>query len=195
MSDTSANWSEVGARVTDLGRKLRTHFEQQRAATTPSDQVPPDQTSPGASGTATPTPDGHATVGGGGPAGSPGGDSESDRVHEALRKLGDAVDGVVDALGSAVKDPTIKEDVKQVGTALTGALSTSFAVISDDLRQAFRRRSNPQPDPTPPATPTATATTTATATPTPAVPADPIVDRATDTDPTTTPPTDPAGDR
>lgn len=152
MSDIGANWTEVGAKVTDLGRKLRTHFEQQRAATpgAPSEPAPGaarvDATTGSDGG---PTGDGAASETAGEGRRAPGAaGNEGDRVHEALRRLGDAVDGVVEALGSAVKDPTIKDDVKQVGTALTGALSASFAVISDDLRQAFRRMSSQQQNPT-----------------------------------------------
>ncbi len=145
MSDTTANWGEVGSKVTDLGRTLRTHFEQQRNATAPAASGAGPETARDGD----PAPNA-GPAGDGGAAEDGGAAGDGDRVHEALRKLGDAVDGVVDALGSAVKDPTIKEDVKQVGSALTGALSASFATISDDLRQAFRRMSNQQQDPTTP---------------------------------------------
>lgn len=147
MNETRASWGEVGAKVTDLGRKLRTHFDQQRAA----GEDEPRQPGPDAAGT--------ATDGGPDPVvakdTAPG--TDGDRVQEAVRKLTDAVDGVVEALGSVVKDPAIKNDLKQVGSALTGAMSASFADISDDLRQAFKRKSNHQDQPTTPTPPTATA--------------------------------------
>ena len=68
-----------------------------------------------------------------------GADGKDEQVNEAVRKLADAIDGVVDAVGAAVKDPAVKEDVKGVGSALSDALSASFADISEDLRRAFRR--------------------------------------------------------
>ncbi len=84
--------------------------------------------------------------------GATGADTARDaRVHEAVRKLGDALDGVLDAVGAAVKDPAVKDDVKQVGTALSDALATTFAEISDDLRRAFRHadRDDKPHEPTP----------------------------------------------
>ncbi len=62
-----------------------------------------------------------------------------ERVHDAVRKLADALDGVFDAVGAAVKDPAVKDDVRQTGTALSEAIATTFAEISDDLRRTFRR--------------------------------------------------------
>lgn len=128
MSETPASWGEVGNKVSDLGTKLRAHFEQSRSSSAAGE--PGSAESAGSAGSAS-------------EAGA-----EGDRLHETLRKLGDALDGVVDALGAVVKDPAVKDDVKQVGTALTGALAASFAEISDDLRHAFRRGA-PRETPTP----------------------------------------------
>ncbi len=129
MPDTAATWSDVGSRFSALGQNLRTHFDQART-TAPADASPADAAAAAA---------------------------DNDRVREALHKLGDALDGVIDAVGSAVKDPAVKADVKQVGSALSNALSSSFAEVSDDLRKAFRRATHhdgegpPAPaDPPPP---------------------------------------------
>lgn len=144
MPDTAATWSDVGSRFSALGQNLRTHFDQARTAA-PAD-ANPDDPSPADTTTA------DATA-----ADSAAAAADNDRVREALRKLGDALDGVIDAVGSAVKDPAVKADVKQVGSALSNALSSSFAEVSDDLRKAFRRATHhdgegpPAPaDPPPP---------------------------------------------
>ncbi len=141
MPDTAATWSDVGSRFSALGQNLRTHFDQARTAA-PADANPADA-SPGDT-TAADTTAADAAA-------------DNDRVREALHKLGDALDGVIDAVGSAVKDPAVKADVKQVGSALSNALSSSFAEVSDDLRKAFRRATHhdgegpPAPaDPPPP---------------------------------------------
>ncbi len=126
MPDTAATWSDVGSRFSALGQNLRTHFDQARTAK-PADSSPADTTVGDADPGDTTEADAAATA------------ADNDRVREALRKFGDALDGVIDAVGSAVKDPAVKADVKQVGSALSNALSSSFAEVSDDLRKAFRR--------------------------------------------------------
>lgn len=67
-------------------------------------------------------------------------EGESAEVKQALDRLGDAVDGAFDAMRNAVKDPAVKEDVRQVSTTLRDALANSFSEVSDDLRDSFRRR-------------------------------------------------------
>ena len=82
----------------------------------------------------------------------PAPDDETERanaaVDAAVRKLAGAIDDVVDAVTAAVKDPAVKADVKGVGSALSEAMSASFAEVSDDLRRAFRRRDGDGPDAT-----------------------------------------------
>lgn len=59
-------------------------------------------------------------------------------LKKALEDLRDAVDGAFDAVGNAVGDPAVKEDARDVARSLRGALSTTFADVSDDLRSCFR---------------------------------------------------------
>jgi len=84
--------------------------------------------------------------------------ARDERVHEAVRKLADALDGVFDAVGAAVKDPAVKDDVRQTGTALSEAIATTFADISDDLRRTFRRTQDDAPDAGTPSTPDTSGT-------------------------------------
>ncbi len=112
----SAAWSDVGARFSALGQKLRSHFEQVR-----HDEPTPGGGSGEGEGATTPKQD-------------------DDALQSALRKLGDAIDGVIDAVGAAVKDPAVKADVKDVGSTLSAAFSKSFAEVSEDLRNAFNRQ-------------------------------------------------------
>ncbi|HET6950675.1 MAG TPA: hypothetical protein VFI47_09880 [Acidimicrobiales bacterium] len=59
-------------------------------------------------------------------------------VKKALEELRDAVDGAFDAVGNAVGDPAVKDDARDVASALRAALSTTFSEVSDDLRGCFR---------------------------------------------------------
>jgi hypothetical protein len=69
--------------------------------------------------------------------GAPEGDGE---LRQALDELREAVDKTFDAVGNAVRDPAVKEDAREVARALRGALATTFAEASDDLRDRLRRR-------------------------------------------------------
>ncbi len=65
-------------------------------------------------------------------------DEPRPEVKEAVKRLADAVQDTFEAMGSAVKDPAVRADVKQVGQSLTDALGVTFAEVSDELRKAFR---------------------------------------------------------
>lgn len=117
MSETKQAWEEVGSKFSGLGLKLKYHFETARAAE-PSE--PAEASEPGTNSEET--------------------NAQRERdVREALRKLGDALDDAFEALGAAAKDPAVKQDVKDVGQSLSGALSSTFAEVSEELRKAFRR--------------------------------------------------------
>jgi hypothetical protein len=60
-----------------------------------------------------------------------------DDVKDAVKKLGEAVQDAVDAMGAAARDQAVKDDVKQVGRTLKDALGVTFAEISDELGKAF----------------------------------------------------------
>jgi Flp pilus assembly pilin Flp len=113
MSDAKSAWEEVGSTFAGLGTKLKLHFEQVHSEETEGstgDERPADE---------------HA--------------AESKEVKDALRKLGDALDGAFEALGNAAKDPAVKDDVRKVGQTLSGALSATFADVNEELRKAFKR--------------------------------------------------------
>ena len=80
-----------------------------------------------------------------GPRRGPAEEEAREDVKEALRKLGAAIDDAFEAMGAAAKDPAIKDDVRQVGQSLTGALSATFADVSDDLRRVLRRNKGDDP--------------------------------------------------
>lgn len=71
-----------------------------------------------------------------------GGDAERSRadVEDAVRRLSEAVQDAFEALGSAAKDPAVKDDARRVGESLTDALRTTITEVSGELRTAFGTR-------------------------------------------------------
>ncbi len=65
--------------------------------------------------------------------------AEAAATQDALRRLRDAVDEAFSAVGTAAKDPAVRDDVRNVGDAFGNALATTFSGVSDELRKAFRR--------------------------------------------------------
>jgi hypothetical protein len=66
---------------------------------------------------------------------------DSEEVEQALGRLRQGVQDAFDAAGNAVRDDAVREDVRDVGRLLADAVSTTFAKVSEDIRDAFSRRS------------------------------------------------------
>jgi hypothetical protein len=75
-----------------------------------------------------------------------GGDSTENRaVQDALKGLADAVDHVADSVAGAVRDPEFKENTQRAARSFTSALAATFDEVSDELRNAFRRKDGEPP--------------------------------------------------
>jgi hypothetical protein len=136
MSDTKAAWDEVGSAFSGLGVKLKAHFDHTRAES----QAPPEPAHP-STPTAPPEPAPGATEAASADTGAASEDAEKRErdVKEAFHRISEAFEGAFDALGAAVRDPNLKDDVKHVGQSLGTALSATFTDVSDELRKAFKR--------------------------------------------------------
>jgi Flp pilus assembly pilin Flp len=110
VAEAKEAWSEVGARFGGLGEKLKEHF-----------------THPPSKGAEAGEPEAAADAG------------AADALKDAFRKLGEALDGAVEAIGAAAKDPAVAGDVRQVGQALVNALSTTFTDAGEEVKKAFGR--------------------------------------------------------
>jgi ArsR family metal-binding transcriptional regulator len=66
---------------------------------------------------------------------------DSEEVTEALSRLRQSVQDAFDAAGTAVRDEAVRSDVRDVGRLLTDAVSTTLARVSEDIRDAFARKS------------------------------------------------------
>jgi hypothetical protein len=61
-------------------------------------------------------------------------------VDDALRRLGDAVDAAVKAVGDAVRDPAFQETAKGAARALGDALGATFERVGAQVRGQAERR-------------------------------------------------------
>jgi hypothetical protein len=69
----------------------------------------------------------------------PDGEQARAQTEEAIKRLGTAVQDAFEAVGTAARDETVRQDVKQVGRSLVGALDLTFKEVSTELRKAFDR--------------------------------------------------------
>jgi hypothetical protein len=67
------------------------------------------------------------------------GEQAREQTDEAIKRLGDAVQDAFEAVGAAARDEEVRQDVKQVGRSLIGALDVTFREVSQEVRKAFDR--------------------------------------------------------
>ncbi|MEX2278620.1 MAG: hypothetical protein WEA76_00885 [Acidimicrobiia bacterium] len=67
-----------------------------------------------------------------------------DEIRSALDTLGEAARTVADSVGSAMKDPDVRDQVKDAAASFVTALGQTFSQLGDELRHA-RDRSAEQP--------------------------------------------------
>ncbi len=75
---------------------------------------------------------------------SGGGGPSEEEVRSALETLGEAARAVADSVGSAMKDPEVREQVKDAAASFVTALGQTFSQLGDELREA-RHRDEPAP--------------------------------------------------
>lgn len=66
------------------------------------------------------------------------GPSEGD-VKDAFRTLGAAFERVMDAVGSAFRDPEVRDQTKQAASSLVTALGATFEELGEELKRATKR--------------------------------------------------------
>ena len=60
-------------------------------------------------------------------------------ARSAVERFGTSIQGAVDALGDAVRDPAVKEDAKAAGHALSNAVTTTVEEVLRVLRESSPR--------------------------------------------------------
>lgn len=59
-------------------------------------------------------------------------------VREAIRTIGVAVQSVVEGVSSAMKDPAVREQVREATASLVGALGRTFSELGQELKTEDR---------------------------------------------------------
>ena len=135
MTDARQAWSDAGHEISALTARLKEAFEQQRAAEAQQAGKGPE----GGGTSAVPTR--AAETGSTAPSEASGGGAGKAEVQEAVRRLSEAAKEVFEVLGGAAKDPTVKADVKHVGSSVSTAFATTFTEIAEQVRKATSKTS------------------------------------------------------
>lgn len=64
---------------------------------------------------------------------------DEEKVKEALRTIGDAVDQAFSAIGTAARDDAVRQDARETGRSVLEALEATFAELSDRLGTSIKR--------------------------------------------------------
>jgi len=65
---------------------------------------------------------------------------DEDRIKEALRSVGAAVEQAFTAVGNAARDEAVRDDAKDVGRSLLEALDTTFSHLGERFRSTMKKR-------------------------------------------------------
>ncbi|MFV1971150.1 MAG: hypothetical protein ACC683_09135 [Acidimicrobiia bacterium] len=69
-----------------------------------------------------------------------------DEIKDALRTLGESIKRAFATVGDAVKDPEVKEEVRQTAGSLFDALGATFSELADDIsNRREKRHDSPSP--------------------------------------------------
>ena len=63
------------------------------------------------------------------------GAEERDKVNDALRQLGDALDAGFTTIGDTLRDPAMRDEMKTAGTSITDAIAATLRDVSARLRE------------------------------------------------------------
>lgn len=66
-------------------------------------------------------------------------------IKSAFDTLGEAARTVADSVGSAMRDPDVREQVKEAAASFVTALGQTFSQLGDELRRAREHPASPPP--------------------------------------------------
>jgi hypothetical protein len=64
---------------------------------------------------------------------------EQPAVNDALRQFVDTLDAGFTALGDALRDPAVRDDLKGAGVAFGDAIAATFDTVAEEIRKAVRK--------------------------------------------------------
>lgn len=65
---------------------------------------------------------------------------ERAEMEDAVKRVGEAVQGAFDGLRNASSDPAIRDDLRNVGSALGSAVTTTLSDVGDEIKKVFDRK-------------------------------------------------------
>lgn len=65
---------------------------------------------------------------------------DEDKIKEALRSVGDAIEQAFNALSGAARDDAVRTDVKDVGRTVIEALDATFSELGERFRSIIKDR-------------------------------------------------------
>ena len=68
------------------------------------------------------------------------GADQQEKMNDALRQMADALDAGFTALGDSLRDPGIREELKQAGMSIGDALSATFNDVAGEIKKAVAKK-------------------------------------------------------
>jgi phage-related minor tail protein len=63
------------------------------------------------------------------------GSDERDKVNDALRQLGDALDAGFTTIGETLRDPSMRDEMKSAGSSIADAIAATLRDASDAIKR------------------------------------------------------------
>jgi hypothetical protein len=109
MTTSKDAWNEFGTKLSDLGHKLKDHYEHENEDKNADKEVASEEDAPAA------------------------------EIGERLESLGETIKDAFEALGNAIDDDAVRRDAKDAGRLLVDAMDATFTEVGDELRDRFGR--------------------------------------------------------
>jgi hypothetical protein len=66
---------------------------------------------------------------------------ERAKVDDALKNLADALDTTFTTIGETIRDPEIRDELRETASAMGNAFATTFHEVGDEISKIFEKRS------------------------------------------------------
>jgi hypothetical protein len=63
------------------------------------------------------------------------GADEREQVNDALRQLGDALDAGFTTIGDTLRDPAMRDEMKNAGSSIADAIAATLRDVSDTIKR------------------------------------------------------------
>ena len=66
-------------------------------------------------------------------------DEQREKVNDALRQMGAAIDAGFNAISESLRDDEVRDDLKQAGIAIGDAIASTFNAVAAEIKKAVRK--------------------------------------------------------